>query len=103
MEKSIEYNIKTEILFVDFRQAFDSIKRSKLTFILKEFQIPGKIRRLVNMTLKRTRISIKTQRGETEEFEIDKGVALPARLFNIALEYIMKNIKKEQSERMVDK
>lgn len=89
MEKANEANINLEILFVDFRQAFDSIKRNQLLEILKTLQVPLKLRKLIKMTMSHTRASVKTQIGETEEFETNKGVrqgdSLSTTLFNMAI------------------
>ena len=42
--------------------------------------------------------SVLTQKGETEEFEFNRGVrqgdALSATLFNLALQYVLKRIEK---------
>lgn len=98
MEKTYQHKIELELLFIDFQQAFDSIKRKELKRALKKLGVPSKLRRLIMMTMKRTTVSIKTQKGETEEFEIDKGVrqgdSLSATLFNLALQYVLRKIKK---------
>lgn len=98
MEKAYEHKIQIEMLFIDFQQAFDSINRRKLMLALKELGINPKLRRLIQMTMNRTTVSIKTQKGETEEFEVNKGVrqgdSLSATLFNLALEYVVRKINK---------
>lgn len=98
MEKAYEYKIETEMLFIDFEGAFDSIKREELMKALKELGINPKLIRLIEMTMRRTTVSVKTLKGETEEFEINRGVrqgdSLSALLFNIALEYVLRNISK---------
>ncbi|CAG9829791.1 unnamed protein product [Diabrotica balteata] len=98
MEKANEYKLELEMLFIDFKQAFDSIKRNVLMTALKKLKIPHKLRKLIEMTMRTTKISIKTQRGETEEFSINKGMkqgdALSTTLFNLALEYVLRNINK---------
>lgn len=54
------------------------------------------------MTLKRTIANIKTKKGKTDEFEVNKGVrqdyALSATLFNMTLEFIVENSAKQLSE-----
>src|SRR3978361_1936150 len=98
MEKAYESRIEMEMLFIDFERAFDSIRREKLMLALKELGIEPKLRRLVQMTMRETVVSIKTLKGETEEFKIFKGVrqgdSLSATLFNLALEYVTRNINK---------
>lgn len=98
MEKAYKYDIEMEMLFIDFERAFDSIKREKLKTVMRELEVPEKLNRLIMMTMKSTRISIKTTKGETEEFEINKGVkqgdALSAVLFNLVLQYVTRKVNK---------
>lgn len=98
MEKVHNAKIEIEMLFIDFKQAFDSIKRGKLMKALKELNIEAKLRRLVRMTMENSRICIKTDRGDTEMFTINKGVrqgdALSATLFNFAIEYATRKINR---------
>lgn len=98
MEKANEYKMELEVLFIDFKQAFDSIRRSKLMRIMEEMGVTAKLRRLIMMTLNANKINIKTSKGDTEIFEINKGVrqgdTLSALLFNITLEYTTRNINK---------
>ena len=96
MEKTYEHRIDIEMLFIDFRQAFDLINRKQLMSALKELGIHPKLRRLISMTMFKTTVSIKFQRGITEEIGVNKGVrqgdALSATLFNLALEYVVRKI-----------
>lgn len=98
IEKTSEYNINVEILFVDFKQAFDSIKRSRLMEALRELNIPCKLRRLIAMTLENTTANVQTEHGKTETFNITKGVrqgdVMSASLFNLALDYTLRRINK---------
>ena len=54
MEKCYEYKIELNKLFIDFRQAFDKVHRSKMVEILKLMKIPNKLIRLVKMTVQNT-------------------------------------------------
>jgi hypothetical protein len=51
MEKCYEYNIILHQLFIDYKQAYDSVNSNKLLVIMKEFRIPTKIVNLTKMTL----------------------------------------------------
>jgi hypothetical protein len=43
LEKCYEHNIEMHVLFIDFKQAFDSIDRQKTIQILQELRIPNKL------------------------------------------------------------
>jgi len=49
------------ILFVDFKQDFDSVDRQKTIQILQEWRIPNKLVRLSQMTLQNTETSVKIE------------------------------------------
>lgn len=102
-EKTYEYKIDVEMLFIDFKQAFDKIKRDQLLAAMAEFKIPAKIRRLVQMTLSNTTAFVRTDYGDTKEFKTTRGVrqgdALSATLFNIALEYVLRKLNTKGSLR----
>jgi len=42
LQNCYEYNIEMNILFIDFKQAFDSVDRQKTIRILQELRIPNK-------------------------------------------------------------
>jgi hypothetical protein len=44
-EKCYEYNISLHNIFVDYQQAFDSIKRNKVIDSLNEYNIPSKLKK----------------------------------------------------------
>jgi hypothetical protein len=50
LEKKWEY-IKTVHQFIDFKKAYDSVRREVLYNILKEFGVPTKLVRLIKMCL----------------------------------------------------
>jgi len=52
IEKKWEYNEEVHQLFVDFKKAYDSVRREVLYKILIEFGIPKKLVRLIKMSLK---------------------------------------------------
>jgi len=47
-----EYNEEVHQLFIDFKKAYDSVRREVLYKILIEFGIPRKLVKLINMGLK---------------------------------------------------
>jgi len=54
-----EYEKEVYTLFVDFIKAYDSIHRSTLFNILKEFNMPKKLINLIKVTMKNSEIKIK--------------------------------------------
>jgi len=95
--KCYEYNITLHQLFIDFKQAYDSVNREKLMLILEEFKIPRKLINLTGMTLRNTTGRVKVQNMMIEEFAINKdlrqGYALLTHPFNVVLEKVMRHIQ----------
>jgi len=54
LEKKWEYNEEVHQLFIDFKKAYDSVRREVLYKILIEFGIPRKLVRSVKMSLTET-------------------------------------------------
>lgn len=92
----MEYGIDLHLLFVDFKQAFDSINRSKIARILTDFKIPIKLTNLVLITLANTTAKIMLQGDSTDEFEIRSGVRqrneLSTTIFNLVLHSAIKDL-----------
>ena len=49
------------VLFIDFKQAFNSVDRQKNILILQELRIPDKLVRLIKMALPNTEASVKIE------------------------------------------
>ena len=54
LEKKWEYNEAVNQLYIDFKKAYDSVRREVLYNILIEFGIPMKLVRLIKMCLNET-------------------------------------------------
>jgi len=52
LEKNWEYNKEVHQLFIDFKKAYDSVRREALYKILIEIGISKKLVRLIKMSLK---------------------------------------------------
>jgi len=80
-------------LFIDFRKAYDSIRREALYNILIEFGIPKKLVRLIKMCLTEAYSRVRVEKNLSEMFPIrngsKQGDALLPLLDNFALEYVI--------------
>uniref|UniRef100_A0A0K8TJE5 Reverse transcriptase domain-containing protein n=3 Tax=Lygus hesperus TaxID=30085 RepID=A0A0K8TJE5_LYGHE len=94
IEKSVEFQMSVHHLFIDFKAAYDSIRRDKLYAALREFEIPEKLCRMIETTMRRTICRVRIQGDLSEEFETTAGLrqgdALACLLFNIALERVVR-------------
>ncbi len=90
LQRGSEFNVQTHHLFIDFKQAYDQVKRRELFVVMKELGFETKLIRLVRATLKGTKCRVKVQNNMSEAFEtresLRQGDALSCLLFNIALE-----------------
>ena len=97
MEKSWEYNLDIHHIFIDFKQAYDSILRGQLWKILTNFGIPRKLVTLVKMCMEGSHNIIKIDGQLSEPFTVLNGLrqgdALSPVLFNFALEWVMRKIQ----------
>jgi sorting nexin-29 len=59
LEKTSEYGISTFHLFIEFRAAYDTVRRDKLLKALIELKIPPRLIWLVKLTLKHVRPGVK--------------------------------------------
>jgi hypothetical protein len=61
-------------LFIDFKKAYDSIKREVLYSILLEFGMPKKLVRLIKMRLNETYSKVRTGKLLSDTFPIENGL-----------------------------
>jgi hypothetical protein len=76
----LEHNETVQQLFIDFKTAFDSVRREVLCNILIEFGVPMKLVRLIKMYLNETYIKVHTGEHLSDTFPMQncpkKGDAL---------------------------
>ena len=81
-------------LFIDFKKAYDSVRREVLYNILIEFGIPMKLVRIIKMCLNETYGIVRVGKHLSDVFRISndfkQGGALWPLLFNFALEYVIR-------------
>jgi sorting nexin-29 len=93
LEKTYEHKVDIHQLYIDYKQAYDTINRSELEEIMKEFGIPIKLVRLIKMTIENTNSKVKIQGKLTPSFEtmigLRQGDSLSTLLFNLCMEKII--------------
>jgi len=94
LEKTLEFQIETYNLFIDFKTAYDKFNRNQLYKAMQELGIPPKPVRLTQATMEGTTAKVKIQNELSRSFHIQNGLrqgdALACILFNIALEKIIR-------------
>jgi hypothetical protein len=86
-------------LFIDFKKAYDSVKREVLYNILLEFGVPKKLVRLIKMCLNETYSKVCKGKLLSYKFPIQNGLKeddlLPL-LFNFTLDYATRKFLENQ-------
>jgi hypothetical protein len=96
---SSEGNVTVHQLFVDFKKAYDSVRREVLYNILIQFGVPMKLVRLIKMCLNETYSKVSIGKYLYDNFPIQnslkQGDALSS-FFNVALEYAIRKVQENQ-------
>jgi hypothetical protein len=101
LEKKWEYNGTVYQLFIDFKKAYDSVKREVLYNILLEFGIPKKLVSLIKMCLNETYSKVRIGKLLFNKFSLQnelKQDVLSPLLLNFALEYAIRKLQESQME-----
>jgi hypothetical protein len=89
LRKKREYNEDVHQLFIDFKKAYDSVRREVLYKILIEFGIPRKLVSLIKVSLTETYSRVRLGKNVSDRFPIRNGLkqgdALSPMLFAIPL------------------
>ena len=97
LKKKWEYIEATPQLFIDFKKAYDSVRREVLYNILIEFDIPMKLVRLIKMCLNKTCSRYQIGKCLSGMFPTKNGLeqekVLWSWLFNFALEYAIRRVQ----------
>ena len=96
LQKKWEYSEAVHQHFIDFKKAYDSVRRDVLYNVI-EFCIPMKLVRLIKMYLTETYSRVRVGKNLSDMFPIRNGLpqgdALSPLLFNFALEYAIGRVQ----------
>jgi hypothetical protein len=95
--KKWEKNEKVHQLFIDFKKAYDSVRKEVLYIILIEFGVPMKLVKLIKMCLNEPYSKVNVVKHLSDSFPIQNGLeqgdALSSLLFNFSLEYAIRKVQ----------
>ena len=101
-KKQREFQKNIYFCFIDYAKAFDCVDHNKLWKILKEMRIPDHLTFLLRNLYAGQEATVRTGHGATAWFQIGKGVRqgciLSPYLFNLYVEYIMRNAGLEEAQ-----
>ena len=101
-EKYREFARTSWHVFVDYKQAYDSVHRPSLWNILRYFNIPEKLIRLIKACYTNSRSCVRVGGVLTNSFAVETGLRqgcpLSCMLFNLTLEWVMRNTPSMQDE-----
>ena len=97
-----ESSRKTSLSAIDYAKTFDCVDHHKLWKILQEMGIPNHLTCLLRNLYASQEATVRTGHGITDWFQIGKGVCqgciLSPCLFNLYVEYIMRNAGLEEEQ-----
>jgi hypothetical protein len=97
LEKKLEYNEAVYQHFIDFKEAYDTVRREVLYNILIEFGIPIKLVKLIIMCLTKMCSRVRVGKHLSDRLPITNGLkngdALSPLLFNVALDYTIRRVQ----------
>ena len=95
IEKAREFQKNIYFCFIDYAKAFNCVDHNKLWKILKEMGIPDHLTCLLRNVYAGQEATVRGGHGTTDWFQIGKGVhqgcILSPCLFNLCVEYVMRN------------
>uniref|UniRef100_A0A1B0DRK3 Uncharacterized protein n=1 Tax=Phlebotomus papatasi TaxID=29031 RepID=A0A1B0DRK3_PHLPP len=96
LEKCTEQSIDTHHLFIDFKQAYDSVNRKKLWAAMKIFSVPNKLIRMARLSVHDSSCCVRMGSESTADFKVCSGLRqgdqISPLLFNFALEVVIREV-----------
>ncbi|KAI5715018.1 hypothetical protein M8J77_009060 [Diaphorina citri] len=97
VSKYWEYNQEVHALFIDFKKAYDCIRRDYIWKTMSEFGIPKKLIELCKICVVNSKAKVRVEGEYTETFLVNTGVrqgdGISPLLFNIVLEKTLRKTK----------
>ena len=94
IERATEYQGTVHLGFVDLTKAYDSVDRSALITILKQYRVPQQLIDIIKELYTGTWCCVRTEEGTSEDFEVKTGVrqgcVLSPLLFNCFMDRIVR-------------
>jgi hypothetical protein len=102
IEGAIDKNLDIYAVFIDFKKAFDSLRRSTMFSILRHYGIPDKTVRAIKTIYNNSKSRVLVDGKLSDEFDVTTGVlqgdTLAPFLFIIVIDFVLKNAEKEYAE-----
>src|SRR5574340_50313 len=102
IKKAREFHKNIYFCFIDYAKDFDCVDHNKLWKILQEMGIPDHLTCLLRNLYAGQEATVRTGHGTTDWFQIGKGMRqgciLSPFLFNLYVEYIMRNAGLEETQ-----
>lgn len=98
MEKNYEFGVDLHLVFIDYKQSYDSIDRGELWKGLEILGVSGKYVNLMKMCSEKTVCKIRLLQIElfAVEIELRQRNTLSPTLFNLVLEKIVRDVNKQR-------
>ncbi|KAG8232419.1 hypothetical protein J437_LFUL012850 [Ladona fulva] len=74
MKKTIEFNMQTHHLFIDFKAAYDNVKREETYMDLEASEIPKKLIKVIQKIMTNMPFCVKIQQEYSDSFEAKYGL-----------------------------
>jgi hypothetical protein len=91
-----EYNERVHQLFIDFKKAYDSVRREVLYNIHTELKLVRLIKMCLNETFSKVCIGKHLPDSFPIQIGLKQGDALSPLLFNFSLKYAIRNVQENQ-------
>jgi hypothetical protein len=102
LERAMEYGKTIFMFFIDYRKAVDCVDHSRLWNTLRGMGVLELFTVLINILYTKQEAAVSTEYGNTEWFEMRKGVrqgcSLSPYLFNTYSEYILIRVGFEETK-----